>query len=76
MIDAKVVIQQDRDREARRTNQQIVEIEELCKNYENREVDDGADTADAGIFKNIHLLAVGSSVFQACEAESNGQDYS
>ena len=58
MIDAKVVIQQDRDREARRTNQQIVEIEELCKNYENSEVDDGADTADEGIFNDLHLLYI------------------
>ena len=56
MIDAKVVIQQDRDRKARRTNQQIVEIEELCKKYENREVDDGANTADEGIFNDLHLL--------------------
>jgi hypothetical protein len=39
-----------------------VDVEKFCKNYEYREVDDGADTADAGIFKNIHLLVVGSSV--------------
>ena len=58
MIDVKGVIQKDRDRETRRTNQQIVEIEELCKNYENREVDDGAGTADEGIFNDLHLLYI------------------